>query len=40
VPSRSPSPIRAIKGSGFDEYDDRLEDDVDIDGMIKGKTDE
>ncbi len=41
VPSRSPSPIREVKSNGIDgEYDLRLEDDVDINTLMKGKTDE
>jgi peptidyl-prolyl cis-trans isomerase-like 4 len=44
VPSRSPSPIVIRKNQGkigesFD-IDDRLEDDIDINAMMSGKTDE
>lgn len=41
VPSRSPSPIREVKSNGIDgEYDLRLEDDVDINTLMTGKTDD
>lgn len=44
VPSRSPSPIvvrqSTIDANGYEEYEDRLEDDVDIEDLMKGKTEE
>ena len=38
-PSRSPSPIVIRKGID-DEYGDRLEDNIDINGLMKDKTEE
>lgn len=45
VPSRSPSPVANrsnVTNANGDivEYEDRLDDDVDIDGMMQGKTED